>query len=197
MSYKFTNNWFDLTAKTNFSLLLPKLTPCERVLEVGSYEGQATTWMGEHLPTKQIVCIDTWRGGAEHEPASMEAVFKRFCDNVEALKAKRPVEVSVRVGASSFMLADMIAEGENGFDFAYIDGSHRSEDVLSDAVLAFQLVRSGGVMAFDDYVWMEKPVEQMNPLDNPRLGIDCFFNVFRRHLRVMVCNPSQFWVMKR
>lgn len=197
MNYQFTNSWFDLTAKANFSLLLPELAPCERILEIGSYEGRATTWMGEHLPVKHLVCVDTWRGGAEHDPKEMIGVFQRFSQNIEILKKVRPVEVSILVGNSSSMLADMIATGEPKFDFVYIDGSHRADDVLTDAVMAFQLVRSGGIMAFDDYVWTEKPVQEMNPLDNPRIAVDCFFNVFRRHLSVMVCNPSQLWLTKR
>jgi predicted O-methyltransferase YrrM len=41
----------------------------------------------------------------------------------------------------------------NAFDVIYIDGSHYAADVLSDAVLSFPLLKSGGIMIFDDYQW--------------------------------------------
>jgi hypothetical protein len=34
-------------------------------------------------------------------------------------------------------------------------------------------------------------------LDNPRLAIDSFYNVFRRQLQVLCCDNAQFWVVKR
>lgn len=40
-----------------------------------------------------------------------------------------------------------------GFDLVYIDGSHLRLDVLSDASMAWRLLREGGVMVFDDYEW--------------------------------------------
>ena len=36
------------------------------------------------------------------------------------------------------------------FDFIYVDGSHSTVDVMADAVSAFQLAKSGAVIAFDD-----------------------------------------------
>lgn len=37
------------------------------------------------------------------------------------------------------------------FDFIYVDGSHRSPDVIYDAILSFGLLKKGGIMIFDDY----------------------------------------------
>src|SRR5947209_6894232 len=37
------------------------------------------------------------------------------------------------------------------FDVIYIDGSHRHDDILVDSLLAWPLLRVGGLMMFDDY----------------------------------------------
>ena len=51
------------------------------------------------------------------------------------------------------MIYALLAEGRQGsFDFIYVDASHRAPDVLLDAVLAFQLLRIGGLIIFDDEV---------------------------------------------
>lgn len=39
------------------------------------------------------------------------------------------------------------------FDLIYIDGSHMRLDVLTDAVMAWQLLRVHGILVFDDYEW--------------------------------------------
>ena len=38
-------------------------------------------------------------------------------------------------------------------DFIYVDGSHQAHDVLCDAILSFKLLRVGGIVCFDDYLW--------------------------------------------
>ncbi|MCZ6464828.1 MAG: class I SAM-dependent methyltransferase [Proteobacteria bacterium] len=38
-------------------------------------------------------------------------------------------------------------------DFIYIDGCHEAACVLLDAVLSWDLLKVGGTMIFDDYVW--------------------------------------------
>ena len=42
------------------------------------------------------------------------------------------------------------------FDFIYIDGSHNGEDVLSDAIEAFKILRVDGILFFDDFLQYDK-----------------------------------------
>jgi hypothetical protein len=49
-------------------------------------------------------------------------------------------------------LSDFIRRGER-FDFIYIDGAHRFDDVLVDFYLSDQALKVGGHIAFDD-MWM-------------------------------------------
>ena len=195
MSYQFTNNWFDVTARKNFEDILPRLQP-KRIIEVGAYEGQATVWMATNLVPSELVCIDTWKGGDEHQQQDMDAVLNRFSENCKLVRESHAVHVTRMVGESANMLLNLASVPTRKYHFAYIDGSHRAADVMTDAVLAFQLLVPNGVIAFDDYAWTETGNKQANPLDNPRLAIDCFYNVFRRNLQVLRCDNSQFWVMK-
>jgi predicted O-methyltransferase YrrM len=59
------------------------------------------------------------------------------------------------------------------FDFIYIDGSHAACDVLTDSVLAWQILKPGGICIFDDYEWKYK-----GQTTEPKLGIDCFLAGF-------------------
>jgi hypothetical protein len=61
-----------------------------------------------------------------------------------------------RLGCAEPQAAAAAAAAAGGgglFDFIYIDGSHLRGDVLTDAVLSWQLLGRGGVMVLDDYEW--------------------------------------------
>jgi len=53
-------------------------------------------------------------------------------------------------GRSDAMLRDL---PHDHFDYISIDGSHEAADVLSDAVLSWPLLKTGGLICFDDYEW--------------------------------------------
>jgi cephalosporin hydroxylase len=101
------------------------------------------------------------------------------------------IDTSVRALAASVNDKDVCR-----YDFIYIDGSHLAKDVLTDAVLAWQILEPGGYLAFDDYTWTEKPRQEANPLDNPRLAIDAFYTIFRREAVILPSTQHQFWLMK-
>jgi predicted O-methyltransferase YrrM len=49
-------------------------------------------------------------------------------------------------------LSDLIREAAK-FDFVFIDGNHRFDDVIVDFYLSDQILKPGGLIAFDD-MWM-------------------------------------------
>lgn len=69
----------------------------------------------------------------------------------------------------------------NSYDLVYIDGSHVASDVLEDAVLAWQLVKIGGFIIFDDYPF----AFTQNPAWNTRIGIDAFMRTFSDKFKVI------------
>lgn len=196
MAYEFTNDWFGATGRYIWEKILPQLGP-QRILEVGSYEGRSTCFLIDVLDRPlEMHCVDTWQGSTEHKGIDMEAVKKRFDANVEAsiANAKEEVRLTTHVGRSDAILAGMQAEYQGYFDFIYIDGSHDAADVLCDAVLAFRLLRSGGVMCFDDYLWRDG--NPMNPINCPKVAIDTFTLIYGKQLNVMALPPTQLFVEK-
>ena len=203
--YVFTNGWFD-RHKEVWNPLLDELGPA-RILEVGSYEGNSTTYLIESLASQrnvEIHCIDTWEGGIEHRAggsaeADMGEVETRFHHNVKVAKGRSSHEVNVVVhkGLSSRHLPGLLAEGKQGyFDFIYIDGSHQAPDVLLDATLGFELLRTQGIMVFDDYLWQEPLASGVDPIRCPKIAIDAFVNIYCRKLRVIRAPLCQLYLEK-
>jgi hypothetical protein len=122
----------------------------------------------------------------------MSEVERRFDHNVSVARGKTPHPANIHKikKYSNHGLPDLMASGKYGFfDLIYIDGSHQAPDVLTDAVMSFQLLRVGGVMIFDDYLWsMDKPGSQ-DVLKMPKPAIDAFINIFQRKMSVFFGAP--------
>ena len=204
--YLFTNNWFNGTAKGVWEQLIPQVKPT-KILEIGSYEGAATCYLINKLANEteiELHCVDTWEGGIEHQQggtaeADMHSVQNRFQHNTRLAmeSVAKPVKLEIHQGYSDQCLAELLAEGKkNYFDFIYVDGSHQAPDVLCDAVLGFRLLRVGGVIAFDDYLWAENLSYGKDPIRCPKPAIDAFTNLYCRKLQIFSAPLYQLYVQK-
>ena len=176
MSYEFTNDWFQVTAKD-----WDKFPKANRALEIGAYEGQASVWMLENMLTDDgvLMCIDTWAGGEDHANVSFAEVEERFDRNVK--QAKRGNQKVYKIKAKSFNGLATCITGDQRFDFIYVDGSHIARDVLTDACMAWPLLDRGGFMVFDDYAWGNS----RDILHRPKMAIDCFVNIFAEEVQLI------------
>ena len=181
--FEFTKNWFvSANAPETWKRLIPKLPARKSFLEVGSFEGQSTAWIVENMIEDggRIICIDTFAGD-ETIVAKLDGRMEaRFDHNVAVLAGRHPARaVEKRKGTSYVELARLAAGGsEEAFDFVYIDGSHLAPMVLTDACMAWPLLKPGGVMVFDDYLWGQP----RDILHRPKLAIDSFLNIFSEQL---------------
>lgn len=199
--YHFTNNWFAPNIPV-WDQLLSQLNP-KRILEIGSYEGYSTCYLIEKctdVSAIEIHCVDTWQGGIEHQKSSMLDVENRFHANVQFAqqKSKNPASVQIHKCLSYIALSEFLAAKQAGtFDLAYVDGSHQATDVLVDAVLSFQLLRVGGLMIFDDYLWHSEPDGRQDPFNMPKPAVDAFINIFQRKLKVVEGVPLRQIVVRK
>jgi len=192
-AFDFTEDWFSRHIPT-WDPILASLKP-RKILEIGSFEGRSACYLIETcagLPDDEvsITCVDTWEGGREHQQGGMaEAIMteveRRFDHNTRLAlgRASSPVTLCKMKRNSCDALASLMAAGQSQtFDLIYIDGSHEAPDVLSDAVMAFSLLRVGGTMIFDDYVWSDQTPEKRDPSRMPKPAIDAFLNIYHRKL---------------
>jgi predicted O-methyltransferase YrrM len=187
-------DWFtDTYARSLFDRFLTPLAgkPNLRFLQIGAYCGDASEWLLTNVlthPTSYLIDVDTWEGSAEvaHEAIDFADVFGFY---LHRLNARRGVggHTQFRRQTSDEFFASYAGPR---FDFIYIDGSHETHQVLRDAVNAEQLLTSGGLMAFDDYLWDD------GSGDTPRPAIDAFLTCYRRRVTILTMGV-QVWVMSQ
>ena len=180
--YQYTKDWFNWAPRV-WEQLIPHLPERKNFLEIGSFEGRSAVWTVQHMMEDggEIVCIDTWEGGAEHVNDEMSGAEDRFKHNINLIM-KNFVDRTVQPIKSTSVeaLGDLIAQRKE-FDFIYIDGSHIAKDVLTDACMSWPLLKDKGFMVFDDYMWRPPGFTQ---LQRPKIAVDTFINMFEDELIV-------------
>lgn len=200
LSPTFTQDWFSRSIPSWSHILtqLTKKTPNLRILEIGVFEGRSTCWLLENFcktPESTIMAIDSFEGGIEHKSMELGGLKKQFEDNIASVGSS--AQVVVRPGLSLDQLCRLVAENTEPFDFISVDASHQAADVLSDAVLAFQLLKPSGVIAFDDYIWSPMRPGTENPLLLPKSAIDAFTTIYSQKLRILPNFPLyQLYIQK-
>jgi len=182
--FEFTADWFS-NSLPNFEKNLSgyRGRPV-RFLEIGSFEGRSTVWLLQNIlthPASKIVCIDV-------------AFRPAFFRNVRKVLGSQPwwkrfARVEALAGQSVALLPTLPA---NAFDFIYVDGSHSDTAVLQDAVLSFSLLKEGGVIGFDDYLW-DNP--EHNRFGTPKIAIDAFTSVYAHQIETLTLD-YQAWFRK-
>lgn len=171
---KFSHDWFSHNIPNILSSLAKIDGSVEKMLEIGSHEGRSACWfLANVLPADgTLVCLDIWHPDDLHDT---------FQQNVQAVG--KPSQRITAVKAPSYdSLAGLIAAGRRGwFDLVYVDGSHTAYDTLADMTMAWGLLRPGGLMLVDDYLWDQAPAD----CDRPKAAVDSFVRCFANQVDVL------------
>ena len=189
---KFTENWFESDDLNKFT---PKGTQKElHILEIGSFEGKSTVWFLENLLQNQnssITCIDPWTSYSQtndsfrsYNSENTEWDFKNhkntFLYNIKESGFEN--KVNIIQGFSHEILPEIIHK--NKFDIIFIDGNHTAPFVITDAVFSWYMLKTDGLLIFDDYLW-GKSKNLVGTTLAPKLAIDSFVDCFSDYLEVI------------
>ena len=188
---KFPKWFLDNNTMQDFDIKLQEFKGKENLkfLQIGVFTGNASAWLLENILTNTnsiLVDVDPWCGNLQHESlyewSEVEAAYdeqiKGHVKKVHKFKA--------------FSKEWLESHREGGFDFIYIDGDHLPESVASDADLSWDLLKSGGIMAFDDYEW-----DHPDGTDkNPKPAIDKFLEIHKDEFE-LISKGWQVWIRKK
>lgn len=122
-------------------------------VEVGAWKGKSTAFMAVEIMNsgKQIKfdVVDTWRGSDEvyHKAdpyVIADTLYQLFLDNMKpAENYYTPIKTTSLEAAATY--------ADNSLDLVLLDASHDYANVKADILAWFPKVKSGGVIAGDDY----------------------------------------------
>ena len=171
-------------------LFLKDVTDPMVCVEVGCFEGQGSITLCKTLckhPNSKVLCIDPFddeyvKGSAEMSfwNHACKGQHSRFMHNTSGY----PIEVMQ--GMSQDKIPQLL---DASIDFAYIDGDHRPEEVYKDAMCMFPKMKQGGIILFDDYLWVVNGIHTKPGIDKfiASMGnkIEVIFRDYQLALRVL------------
>ena len=204
--YKFNEYWFDNLSPLWESIFnhYKNQNPnfkINKALEIGCYEGRATIWLANNNILESgcdYDIIDTF-GGSEVETGmenTMEIfkdkpdfIYKNFTHNISFHK---DINWNIMRGMSNKILSTLDLTPK--YDFIYIDASHQSDDTFVDGYYAHKMLKSGGLLIFDDYKWGDPNNKDLN--HSPKLGIDVFCNLYKDSYHDLIPGGYQKYLHK-
>ena len=189
INYKFTKDWFKSDDLVQF---LPLKTQEEiHILEIGSFEGKSTIWFLENILTNDkstITCVDPWTSYTQDENSfdsynkidsewNFEDNKNTFLYNIDLSGVSN--KVIIEQGYSNEILPKFIVDKKR-YDIIFIDGNHTSPFVITDGIMSWYLLKKGGLMIFDDYLWGD-----CNSTLSPKLAVDSFVVCFKDYIEVV------------
>jgi hypothetical protein len=186
-------NWFAVTAQANFEQFLTPLAGKDdlKFLQLGVFTGDASVWLCENILIGRrcwLIDVDTWEGSDEpdHEPMDFNDVYATYIIKTEIYK-----NILHFNSTTTWFLQSV--RREPSYDFIYIDADHTTVGVIMDAELAWPQLKSGGIMAFDDYTWGHASGD---PRLAPQVGIDLFLHRHQLDIELLTKN-TQVWIRKK
>ena len=171
----FSNKWF-LNNFDIFNFFLPKEKNSKfDYLEVGCFEGLSSFFVLSEYKAVNAILLDIWdmpnpnSKTLSHNFNSIEEAFDNNLSGFNFTKIKDDSVVAMR----------KLFKQNKSFDFIYIDGSHNGEDILSDAIEAFKILKKEGLIFFDDFLQHDK-----NRALQSYEGIEKFLTLYSSFLKI-------------
>jgi predicted O-methyltransferase YrrM len=139
-------------------------------------------------PDSRYYCVDHFQGSPEHHRLNVD------CSHLEREARQRLEKFGYRAQILKMDTAHAMKNflKDLKFDAIYVDASHDAISVLRDTILAWDLLKVGGTMIWDDYEW--QVFDQ--PLDCPRIAIDAFLAIYARRYTILEPKCWQIAVTK-
>lgn len=180
--FYYTNHWFEAQRPIHEKFLhdYVKGDECIKILEIGSHEGRSSVFFSSYLTSgsSSLICIDPFSLHDTTSPVN-DDTYEIYKHNIKL--TGKDDKIYLEKDYSINVLIKMLAMNQHeSIDYILIDGSHLTKDVLTDAVLSFELLKPGGVMFFDDYLGGD-----VNSLQYSKIGIDSFINCYRNKIEIL------------
>ena len=129
----------------------------KNILEVGSYEGRSAIFFLKNFSDSKITCVDTWVGSDEHSNVNFKLIEKNFDFNTSFYQSNN-ILMKHKMTSNEFF-----KKNYKYFDLIYVDGDHSSDQVKIDLINSWNVLKNGGFLVLDDYMWWYYKDLKKNP----------------------------------
>jgi predicted O-methyltransferase YrrM len=179
----FEGRYYYKNPGVNWSPFIPFFNGPINYLEIGVSDGGNAIHISNSYcndPNSKIYCVDPWMDYDEYPEykGQQQKGWLTFNKNIQ--KSGNFEKFIVKRGLSE----DIVPTFENDFfDLIFVDGNHETKYVYEDGKMAFDKVKSGGYIVFDDYYYTWSQTMK---------GIDMFLDEYASKIKILSKN-NDFW----
>ena len=172
----------------NFEFIFSNFGLPSKIVEIGSYAGKTTGYLvgsvASKVPDLQYIAIDPYDTSLDVKE-DLQKVYEVFISNLDNFKFKNNIKLYRETSTSG--LIRLFNEGFKP-QLIYIDGDHTAGTVLSDLILSFEILDTGGMIVCDDSTdWKYKDVNGVtDPQMSPRMAVESFIMCNWSKLKIIV-----------
>jgi len=156
-------------------------------LQIGVFTGDASLWLIENIlthPESTLTDVDPWMGDPGLIGFDWETAYIAYKEKMSDYFGK--------VTPLQMMSDEFFKQNTKTYDIIYVDGDHVASAVLRDAIHAFDCLRDGGLLIFDDYEFGYHAIPSRFA---PKDAIDAFLQIHWFEFE-KVFEGRQMWIKK-
>lgn len=161
-------------------------------LEIGCYRGHTSNYIVENILSTagKLICVDPLEDTYLVDNLTpvdiknnvkwknFKGQYDQFIFNTKENLENNKIELIRKTSTQTYPLLKY--NYLNSFNLIYIDGDHREMPVYLDGVNCFNLLKTDGIMIFDDYDWKDYSNQTVT-----KYGIDKFLNEYKDKLKIL------------
>lgn len=159
-------------------------TEAVQVLQIGARQGMWSCWMLDHMlrhPEDHLLCID-------------QCLTQSLQQNLTKASCSAAGTVSCQQSEPKQLLEKLNRQGHIGYDLIYIqDRRGDAEIIYQEAMLAWPLLKAGGMMALRDY---NSTMPAQGPDRSLKVGIDNFLQNISGEFKILSQAQQLFFMLK-
>lgn len=169
-SLQFSSNWLKIPNLTIIGHLLSKQSGPIHILELGTYEGRSAFYMLDNFCT--------------HSESTITTVDYMKRDNLEYNLQQVNSPKLKFIQENFFNILPTLMVSRKLYDLIYIDGGKNSQTTIFQIVNSWQLLKSGGILYLDDYLWKHNETN----IERPMEAIHCFLFLYKDDFTIIFKN---------
>jgi hypothetical protein len=179
----FEGRYYNKNPGINWSPFIPITDTPINYLEIGVLDGGNVIHIAKSYcknSESKIYCVDPWMDYDDYPEYKglQEKGWRTFNKNIQ--NSGNLEKFIIKRGLSE----DIVPTFDNEFfDLIFVDGNHETEYVYADGKMAFDKVKPGGYIVFDDYVGAWPQTVK---------GIDMFLNEYSSRIKIL-SKENYFW----
>ena len=148
-NFPISKHWFCNSELKNYILNNVDLNNSYKILEIGSFEGCSSCFFSDILLNNKdsfMICIDPFISDGCNVVDNND-LKNKFYSNIKKTMNNKKIIVEEKYSDDFYKDYD----GDNKFNFIYIDGEHSDKQIIIDLENCFNLLEINGIMWCDDY----------------------------------------------